>query len=229
MLLRRITKHVKDQNWFAVGLDFLIVVIGVFIGLQVNTWNEARQDRVVAAQFELSLTADAEIILDDVRSKITFMEEALVAVTWLQDAFSQNSAVPDEAEVVDRLRFTLKLPSHPNRAPSLIEAFANRDLRLVGNEGLRLEILSWDRLLQDSAITQQGRREYTRAYVAPLSRLWALAPLIPFEEAVSDSGSRNDMLVALSAMQGVLGSELEAFRLVEQETKTLVELLEARH
>ena len=70
MLLRRITKHVKDQNWFAVGLDFLIVVIGVFIGLQVNTWNEARQDRVVAAQFELSLTADAEIILDDVRSKI---------------------------------------------------------------------------------------------------------------------------------------------------------------
>ena len=227
MILRRITKHVKDQNWFAVGLDFLIVVIGVFIGLQVNTWNEARQDRVVAAQFELSLTADAEIILDDARSKIAFMEEALVAVTWLQDAFSQNSAVPDEAEVVDRLRFTL--PSHPNRAPSLIEAFANRDLRLVGDEGLRLEILNWDRLLQDSAITQQARREYTRAYVAPLSRLGALAPLVPFEEAVSDSGSRNDMLVALSAMQGVLGGELEAFRLIEHETKTLVELLEARH
>lgn len=229
MILRRITKHVKDQNWFAVGLDFLIVVIGVFIGLQVNTWNEARQDRVVAAQFELSLTADAEIILDDARSKIAFMEEALVAVTWLQDAFSQNSAVPDEAEVVDRLRFTLTLPSHPNRAPSLIEAFANRDLRLVGDEGLRLEILNWDRLLQDSAITQQARREYTRAYVAPLSRLGALAPLVPFEEAVSDSGSRNDMLVALSAMQGVLGGELEAFRLIEHETKTLVELLEARH
>ena len=92
-----------------------------------------------------------------------------------------------------------------------------------------MEILNWDRLLQDSAITQQARREYTRAYVAPLSRLGALAPLVPFEEAVSDSGSRNDMLVALSAMQGVLGGELEAFRLIEHETKTLVELLEARH
>lgn len=31
MLLRRITQHVKDQNWFAVGLDFLIVVVSVFI------------------------------------------------------------------------------------------------------------------------------------------------------------------------------------------------------
>lgn len=42
MLLRRITKHVKEQNWFAVGIDFLIVVIGVFIGIQVANWNDAR-------------------------------------------------------------------------------------------------------------------------------------------------------------------------------------------
>lgn len=33
MILRRLTKHVKDQNWFAVALDFLIVVVGVFIGI----------------------------------------------------------------------------------------------------------------------------------------------------------------------------------------------------
>jgi hypothetical protein len=26
MMLRRITEHVKAQNWFAVGLDFVIVV-----------------------------------------------------------------------------------------------------------------------------------------------------------------------------------------------------------
>ena len=42
MLLRRITKHVNDQNWFAVGVDFIIVVIGVFIGIQVANWNDAR-------------------------------------------------------------------------------------------------------------------------------------------------------------------------------------------
>jgi hypothetical protein len=42
MLLRRITKPVKDQNWFAIGIDFAIVVSGVFVGLQVTSWNEAR-------------------------------------------------------------------------------------------------------------------------------------------------------------------------------------------
>lgn len=38
MILRSITKHVRDQNWFAVLLEILIVVVGVFIGLQVQQW-----------------------------------------------------------------------------------------------------------------------------------------------------------------------------------------------
>lgn len=31
MLFRSITKHVKDQNWFAVALDFFIVVVGILL------------------------------------------------------------------------------------------------------------------------------------------------------------------------------------------------------
>ena len=45
MILRRVVEHVKSQNWFAVTLDFFIVVIGVFIGIEVANWNQARQDR----------------------------------------------------------------------------------------------------------------------------------------------------------------------------------------
>ncbi len=45
MILRRITEHVKAQNWFAVGLDFLIVVFGVFMGFQVQEWAVERRQR----------------------------------------------------------------------------------------------------------------------------------------------------------------------------------------
>ena len=45
MISRRITEHLKQQHWTAVFLDFVIVVAGVFIGLQVNNWNEARNER----------------------------------------------------------------------------------------------------------------------------------------------------------------------------------------
>jgi hypothetical protein len=51
MILRRITEHVKAQNWFAVGLDFFIVVVGVFIGIQVSNLNAARADRATEAQY----------------------------------------------------------------------------------------------------------------------------------------------------------------------------------
>ena len=58
MLLRRITKHVKSQNWFAVCIDFLIVVVGVFIGIQVNNWNQFNIDRQDEAVLLLDLHAD---------------------------------------------------------------------------------------------------------------------------------------------------------------------------
>jgi hypothetical protein len=45
MLLRRVIEHVRTQNWTAVALDFVIVVVGVFIGIQVANWNGSRQDR----------------------------------------------------------------------------------------------------------------------------------------------------------------------------------------
>ena len=49
MILRRLVDHIKNQHWTMVFLDFVIVVVGVFIGLQVNNWNQARQERHHAA------------------------------------------------------------------------------------------------------------------------------------------------------------------------------------
>lgn len=45
MVIRRIREHVAAHNWFAVGIDFLIVVAGIVIGTQVNNWNQARIER----------------------------------------------------------------------------------------------------------------------------------------------------------------------------------------
>jgi len=36
MLLRRVIQHFRKQEWTAIGIDFLIVVVGVFMGIQVS-------------------------------------------------------------------------------------------------------------------------------------------------------------------------------------------------
>lgn len=54
MILRRLTDALRNQDWFTVAVELLIVVLGVFLGLQVNNWNEARvaeqrREQIVAA------------------------------------------------------------------------------------------------------------------------------------------------------------------------------------
>ena len=48
MILARLSRAVREQNWFAVVLEFFIVIVGVVIAFQVTAWNEARQDRADA-------------------------------------------------------------------------------------------------------------------------------------------------------------------------------------
>jgi hypothetical protein len=45
MIVRKLTANLKTQNWTAVGIDFLIVVLGVFVGVQASNWNQARIER----------------------------------------------------------------------------------------------------------------------------------------------------------------------------------------
>ncbi len=42
MILRRVIAHFRKQEWAAIAIDFVIVVIGVFVGIQVSNWNAAR-------------------------------------------------------------------------------------------------------------------------------------------------------------------------------------------
>ena len=73
MILRRVIEHVKAQNWTAVALDFVIVVVGVFIGIQVSNWNDARAER---SREETYLTGVAE----DLRSDMIEID-AVIAVS----------------------------------------------------------------------------------------------------------------------------------------------------
>lgn len=61
MILRRLTQHIEDQNWFAVAVDFLIVVVGVFIGIQVANWNDAKSERVLEQQVLIHIADDIKL------------------------------------------------------------------------------------------------------------------------------------------------------------------------
>lgn len=45
MILQRLATSIRKQDWFTVFIETLIVVLGVFLGIQLGNWNEARADR----------------------------------------------------------------------------------------------------------------------------------------------------------------------------------------
>ena len=60
MILRRFMKHVTEQNWFAVGLDVIVVITGIFLGMQVTEWNEERKERLLEHAYLERLLADTK-------------------------------------------------------------------------------------------------------------------------------------------------------------------------
>jgi hypothetical protein len=43
MILRRLTGHIRQENWFAVILELVVVVIGLFLAFQLDRWYESQR------------------------------------------------------------------------------------------------------------------------------------------------------------------------------------------
>lgn len=42
MILRRLVENLNQQNWTAIAIEFVLLVLGVFLGIQVSNWNAER-------------------------------------------------------------------------------------------------------------------------------------------------------------------------------------------
>jgi hypothetical protein len=58
MILRRLSQSLKEQNWTAIAIEFVLLVLGVFLGIQVSNWNAERETREKAAVFTARLKDD---------------------------------------------------------------------------------------------------------------------------------------------------------------------------
>jgi len=58
MILRRLAESIRRQDWFTVLLEILIVVLGVFIGIEVSNWNEDNIQRNEESAYLRLLEAD---------------------------------------------------------------------------------------------------------------------------------------------------------------------------
>ena len=58
MILRRLANALRKQDWGTVALEIMIVMIGIFLGLQASAWNQSRIDRAEEVVFLQELYRD---------------------------------------------------------------------------------------------------------------------------------------------------------------------------
>ena len=58
MILRRLSQSLKEQNWTAIWIEFILLVVGVFLGIQVSNWNAARVEQKRADELFVRLIKD---------------------------------------------------------------------------------------------------------------------------------------------------------------------------
>lgn len=187
MILRRVIEHVKAQNWTAVALDFCIVVVGVFIGIQVSNWNEARVTQDRSKGYLVRLNSDFLDIQARLKVSIAEFDESLTAIDFVR------SKIEDENELtateLDKFRLALNnidatsIPAW--RSATYTEMLSAGVLDLIDAVELKAALVDYD---QRTEIAHRGwdtLKDRHTSYIEPI-----LFSLIEYDARIdSDRGT----------------------------------------
>jgi hypothetical protein len=136
MLLRSVIKHVGEQNWAAVVIDFVIVVVGVFIGIQVANLNEARIENQQSARFTERLLADLRLEAWSLVFAREYYGDVLASADRAVSALEGRSTLSDEEFLVNAYRAT-QYQRPPAARETYNELISIGAINLIRDDSLR--------------------------------------------------------------------------------------------
>ncbi|WP_203291422.1 hypothetical protein [Maricaulis parjimensis] len=144
MILSRLSHAIREQNWFAVALEFLIVLAGVVIGFQVSAWNEARQDREREALIVQRLQADFTDITQQTALTIDQLEARIIAGDTFARLLQEAPEGSDTEAFFTSLSQAVGTPVPLGRSATYAELLASGEMRLIRSESLRTALVEFD-------------------------------------------------------------------------------------
>ncbi|MEL7219488.1 MAG: hypothetical protein AAGK01_13805 [Pseudomonadota bacterium] len=140
MIRRRITQHIKDQNWTAIGIDFVIVVAGVFLGIQLGNWNQQASLDREKARYLQQLSTDFQVAEDTLEDQIADYRQYLAATRKALDIKRSKARVTEEEALDAFLTFgSGRIP--PGSPPTLQELISSGKVDLIDDFELRNELM----------------------------------------------------------------------------------------
>jgi hypothetical protein len=141
MILQRLATSIRKQDWFTVVIETLIVVFGVYLGIQLGNWNGARADRAEGERLVGQLYEELTTSLDTGTVCIERAEAVFERARDVYEMLRQGEA-GDGGDAAFREEF-LQIGPWTDLCvirSTLDELHAGR-IALVDDEGLKQQIL----------------------------------------------------------------------------------------
>lgn len=238
-LSRRWRGKAREQDWFAVAIDFVILVAGVFLGIQAANWNDSRKDRAEErryyAQILDDLRADQRTLQDTLKRAAKYDAAAENTLQAIRSGIPPNSTPGRFAVDIHHAGF-LYIPRPSRRTYD--ELISTGNLGLLQNEAAKAAIADyysnfddlrqWDELLR----SQQDRYWEATSGVLPRPILrdamrmrepsLSAAEAAKILAALRDRDGADDMLVSMAAHQERVRRDSE--RLADEGQALIVKL-----
>lgn len=141
MILQRLAISIRQQDWFTVAVETLIVVFGVFIGLQVNTWNADREARNGERRYLERLREDVAGSIEQNEWRLSFMERQDRYSTLALEQLESCTLPPEDRDAFASALYHVGKSLPPVLARGVInELNATGNFQIIQNEQLREEI-----------------------------------------------------------------------------------------
>lgn len=110
----RLSRALKRQDWVAVAIELLVVVIGVLVALEVNQWAERRETHRVEHTYLLRLREDLQLERDEADRFTSVVNDRLEAVALLDRVANNPSAALQDARSIVCALATVSWGSFPS-------------------------------------------------------------------------------------------------------------------
>jgi len=159
MVVSRIRKHVATHNWFAVGVDFLIVVVGVFIATQADNWNETRSKLAHASESRREIIDDLKGNETDFASRIAYYGVARARAVAALDAIEHPDKPRGPAFLADAYQAS-QVWMRPSVRSGYDEMTGAGLTHHIGSRETRLRLTNYYTQIRQFEVTALGQTGY---------------------------------------------------------------------
>ncbi len=152
MLLRRVREHLKTHNWLGVGVDLLIVILGVFLGTQVSNWNAERLAHEAGDSYRARIVRDLENNEGDLQGRAAYFAQVRVFALQVLGDLDGSAPLSDEQFLIAAYQATQIYP-RPLTRGAYDEIQSVGALNTLGSIGTRDQVANYYVGLETSEAT----------------------------------------------------------------------------